>query len=201
MPRTGRGVAADAGRFGVPQALAELRRHGVIGAGDVRQVPLRVYRDTAVVALDRGAGPELVVKVDEPAMLSAVARFHGAYRDLPLVPALRHVDPAHWFIAYDWAAGELGRGMDPPPDKAETLLAVANGLLCHYVPAGSADAFWLHELHGPEAAAARPVAGYFGSQRGRALAVLQAAAGVPVTPRRWRTGGARGARTRSAPPR
>ncbi|MGH2350126.1 MAG: aminoglycoside phosphotransferase family protein [Chloroflexota bacterium] len=131
-------------------ALAELRRHGVIGANGIECVPLRVYRDTAVVVLDRGAGPELVVKVDQPAMLWAVGRFHEAYRGLPLVSVLRHVNPAHRFLAYDWVPGELGRGLDPPPEKAEMLLALAQGLLCRYVPVDSADAGWLHELYGAE---------------------------------------------------
>src|SRR5437899_4611639 len=106
-----------ADRFRVPEALEELRRRGVMGAGEVRCVPLRDYQDgdTAVAALDRGAGPELVVKIDDRATVQSVARFHEAYGDLPLVPAVRHVDDAHRFIAYEWAPGQLGRGMDPPP--------------------------------------------------------------------------------------
>jgi hypothetical protein len=44
----------------------------------------RIDGDRAVVALDRGTGPELVVKVDQPWMLKAVRR-----------------DPAHRFVAHD----------------------------------------------------------------------------------------------------
>jgi hypothetical protein len=44
----------------MPEAPAELRRHGVVNAGGAECGPLRVDRAKAVVALGRGAGPELV---------------------------------------------------------------------------------------------------------------------------------------------
>jgi hypothetical protein len=50
-------------RFGVPEALEDLRRHGVVALDEVKVVPLRFDGDKAVVALDWGTGPELVVKV------------------------------------------------------------------------------------------------------------------------------------------
>ena len=131
----------------MPQALAELHERGVINIGTVRQVSLhRPGEDgaTGVVALDRGAGPELVVKIDDPSALSAVIRFHQAYRGTPLVPALRHADPESRFVAYDFVAGELGRGLEPPPDKAATLLAIAEELLSQYVPVPSATPGRLH---------------------------------------------------------
>jgi hypothetical protein len=96
------------------------------------------------VALDLGAGPELVVKIDDPGALSAVIRYHEAYRGAPLIPALRHADPESRFVAYDWVAGELGRGLEPQPDKPTTLLAIAEGLLSRYVPAPSDNPGRLH---------------------------------------------------------
>lgn len=138
------------GRFGVKDAIAELTRHRVIDVERVRQVPLREHGVDGcdVVALDRGAGPELVVKIDQPGALAAVARFHATYADLPLVATPRWIDPASRFIAYDWVAGELGRGLEPAPDKTATLLAIVDGLLAHYVPApadppGRLHAPWL----------------------------------------------------------
>lgn len=140
-------VASGPQRFGLSQALAELQRCGVINTEAVRQVPLhRPGEDgaTGVVALDLGAGPEMVVKIDDPSALSAVVRFHEAYRGAPLVPTLRHADPESRFVAYDWVAGELGRGLEPPPDKPTTLLAIAEGLLSQYVAAPSANPGRLH---------------------------------------------------------
>src|SRR3954447_22847545 len=92
-------------RFGFAQALAELQRLGVFNTEAVRQVPLhRPAEDgaTGAVALDLGAGPELVVKIDDPSALSAVIRYHEAYHMAPLIPALRHADAEARFIAYDW---------------------------------------------------------------------------------------------------
>jgi hypothetical protein len=140
----------DPEHFGVQEALAELRLHGVIDAGDVACVTLRDGADTAVVALDRGTGPELVVKLAQPGILWAAARFLEAYRGLPLVPTLRHVDPAFRFLVYDWAPGVIGREMEAPVDKAQTLLALTRALLCRYIPAGTAVGCQLDELYGPE---------------------------------------------------
>jgi hypothetical protein len=140
-------VASGAQRFGMPEALAELGRCGVINIAAVRQVPLRRPGEdgtTGVVALDLGAGPELVVKIDDPSALSAAIRYHETYRGAPLIPALRHADPESRFVAYDWVPGELGRGLEPPPDKATTLVAIAEGLLSQYVPVPSGNPGRLH---------------------------------------------------------
>lgn len=140
--------ASSTGHFGLAEAVVELQRQGLINPDAVRQLPLhRPGEDgaTGVVALDLGAGPEIVVKIDDPSALSAVIRFHDAYRNAPLVPALRYADPESRFVAYDWVAGELGRGLEPPPDKPATLLAIA-GLLSQYVPALPGE---LGRLHAP----------------------------------------------------
>ncbi|HEX2033711.1 MAG TPA: phosphotransferase [Chloroflexota bacterium] len=148
--------SGPAGSFGVPEALAELRRRGVLGpADDVACVPLQVDSTKAVVALDRGAGPELVLKLDRCSLVWAAAVFLETYHGLPFLPALRHVDPAYRFLVFDWASGATGRQLEAQGaiaavDKAQTLLSLARGLLCRYVPADPAlgpPGCWLHERY------------------------------------------------------
>jgi hypothetical protein len=138
-------------RFGAGEALAEMRRRGVIDDGYVERIPISRGEGRAVVALGRGGGPELALKLDQPSALRAAARFLEVYRGLPLVPTLRHVDPAYRFLVYDWEPGTLVRDGRARIDKATALLELSRGLLCRYVPAGTAAACHLEEIYASEA--------------------------------------------------
>ena len=148
-------VVRNAVRFILPDALVELRRHGVIArAAAADWTPLQVFGEKAVVVLDRGADQRLVVKIDRPSVVWAAARFLETYRGVPLVPVLRHVDAAHRFLAYDFIAGVTGRMVEASAhnvenvDKAQTLLALAHGLLSRYVPTDARPGSWLHAQYG-----------------------------------------------------
>jgi aminoglycoside phosphotransferase (APT) family kinase protein len=147
----GRLAPLTAGCFSIPDALAELRRHGVLAADVTDWTPLQVNGEKAVVALGRGAGRKLVVKIDRPNLVWAAAWFLETYRGVPLVPILWYLDAAHRFLACDYVLGETGRRLEASAqrvDKAQTLLALAHGLISRYVPTNAGAGAWLHAQYG-----------------------------------------------------
>ena len=130
------------------RALEELRGLGVIGKGYEECAPLDESKREQLIALGRGGVPEVVVKLARPVdPLWAAVRYLEAYRDSPLVPRLRYVDPGCAFLAYDFVSGTDPRESDVRVDKARALETLVGELLCRYESAGSADACWVDELH------------------------------------------------------
>lgn len=136
--------------FDPTEAAAELRRLGVVDDSYSVCPPLEGGTSGKVLALGRGAIPEIVVKVDRPAVLWAAVRFLDAYGNSPLVPTLRHVDPAFRFFAYEYAPGADARESTERIDKPRALLTLTRDLLCHYVPADAPGAWWVDGFYPPD---------------------------------------------------
>lgn len=120
-------------------ALAILRERGVIDGSFTECVPLAGGTESEVATLGRGAGPELVVKLNRPGAVRAAAQFMITYRDSPLVTPLRYVDPESRFLVYAYVPGVLTRACEVPLDKTQTLLALTHHLLSRYVPLSQSD--------------------------------------------------------------
>jgi hypothetical protein len=136
-------------RLSTVEALEDLRETGVIDSSYGEASQLAGGTTDAPVAIGRGAGPELVVKVDHPGVIWAAARFLYAYAGSPLVTPLRHVDARHRYLAYRYAPGVLTRDSAVSIDKGRALSSLASNLLCTYLPASAPMACWIDELHQP----------------------------------------------------
>jgi hypothetical protein len=117
-------------------AAAALREAGLIDPALTECVALAGGTASRIAALGRpGAAPELVVKLNAPAVVQAEVLFLRTYGGSPLLPALRHVDAAYRFLACDFVPGVRIRYGEDRVDVAAVLLRLVRDLLARYVPA------------------------------------------------------------------
>jgi hypothetical protein len=119
-----------------PEVIAaELRTAGIIATNLTHCVALTGGTASGVTALSRpGAAPELVIKLNAPAEIQAEAFFLDTYRESPLLPTLRQVDPAHRFLVCDFRPGIHVRYGKDHVDVEQVMLTLVHDLLSRYVP-------------------------------------------------------------------
>ncbi|HEV2125298.1 MAG TPA: phosphotransferase [Chloroflexota bacterium] len=119
-----------------PEGIAaELHEAGIIDFRLTQCVALTGGTASRVAALSRpGSVPQVVVKLNAPAVIQAEALFLRTYGASPLLPPLRHVDPAHRFLVCDFVSGVHIRYGEDRVDVAEVLLTLVRDLLSRYVP-------------------------------------------------------------------
>ena len=114
------------------EAAAELRASGLLTAEHGPCVRLPGGTDSVVGVVSRGGRPDLVIKAQRPGQVAGEALFLRAYAASPLLPRLRHVDPARRYLVYDYLPGERPPNTYASADKAASLRTFARDLLRHY---------------------------------------------------------------------
>lgn len=151
---------ADEALRTVEEIAAELRAAGVVDAALSRCEALAGGTASRVSALARADGaPELVIKVNKPALVQAEAMVLRLYARSALLPRLHHEDPAHRFLVIDFVpGGQLRYGVDRV-DVGAVLMTLVQELLGRYVPASEAGvpagvvgelAVWLEDGNGSD---------------------------------------------------
>jgi hypothetical protein len=117
------------------EIAAGLRAAGVIDSRLTECRRLSGGTVSRVAALSRPGGPsELVVKINAPAVVRAEAQFLETYGASPLLPALRHLDPACRFLVCEFRPGVQVRYGEHRADVAGAMLTLVRDLLSRYVP-------------------------------------------------------------------
>ena len=116
------------------EAAAALRASGLLTPEHRPCAPLPGGTDSGVGVVSRGGRPELVIKGQRPSQVAGEALFLRAYAASPLLPRLRHVDPARRYLVYDYLPGVRPPNAFAGADKVAVLRTFARDLLRHYRP-------------------------------------------------------------------
>jgi Phosphotransferase enzyme family len=116
----------------IQKTIFELIAKEILPANFIGYKQLTGGTSSSLAVICYNANTKYVIKTNKPQIIEAEAYFLDYYRDLPLLPDLLYVAPAHQYIVYSFIQGINDY---PKKNKAEMLKTLVQQLINHYKPA------------------------------------------------------------------